>query len=88
MRLRFERAFVKDLQRLPGQAREEVKRVLAELREAQQLRMVGSCKKLKGYSNYYRIRIGDYRLGLKDLGDGEIALLRILHRREIYRRFP
>ena len=88
MRLRFERSLLKDIKHLQTKTKEELKRVLAELQEAKSLREVRGCTKLKGYSSYYRIRIGDYRLGLKDLEGGEIALLRFLHRREIYKRFP
>ena len=35
---------------------------------------------------YYRLKIGDYRLGLKVLGD-TVELIPFLHRRDIYRRF-
>ena len=44
-------------------------------------------KKIEGYDCYYRLRIGDYRLGLKVMGDS-VELIRFLHRRDIYRRFP
>jgi mRNA interferase RelE/StbE len=33
------------------------------------------------------VRIGDYRLGLK-ISEDAIELIRFLHRRDIYRRFP
>nr|WP_293145269.1 type II toxin-antitoxin system RelE/ParE family toxin [Okeania sp. SIO3I5] len=41
-------------------------------------------KKFKGEAEYYRIRVGDYRLGIK-VNDGVVFLVRILHRKEIYR---
>ncbi|WP_202218315.1 type II toxin-antitoxin system RelE/ParE family toxin [Okeania sp. KiyG1] len=44
-------------------------------------------KKLKGEEEYYRIRVGDYRLGIK-VNDGIVFFVRILHRKEIYRYFP
>jgi mRNA interferase RelE/StbE len=49
---------------------------------------IRGCKRLKGWEDFYRIRIGEYRLGIKDLSEGNVAVLRFLHRREIYRRFP
>jgi len=88
MKLRFERAFLRDVERLDSKAKKRVKKVLGDLEQANSLREVEGCKKLKGWRLYYRVRIGDYRLGVKDLGGGEIAVLRVLHRREIYRRFP
>lgn len=47
-------------------------------------------KAMKGGAGYLRIRIGDYRLGLRRENDdsGGIILLRVMHRSEIYRHFP
>ncbi|MBX6423476.1 type II toxin-antitoxin system RelE/ParE family toxin [Thermosulfurimonas sp. F29] len=44
-------------------------------------------KKLKGYKDFYRIRIGDYRIGLQ-IKENKIIFVRFLHRKEIYRCFP
>jgi mRNA interferase RelE/StbE len=44
-------------------------------------------RKMEGYSNYYRIKLGEYRLGVK-LEKSELELIRFLHRKDIYRRFP
>ena len=42
---------------------------------------------MAGWERHYRIRIGDYRLGLEM--DGDVAVLvRFRHRREFYRYFP
>ncbi len=48
---------------------------------------ITNIKKLQGYDNAYRIRVGDYRVGI--IFDGETAIFeRVLHRKEIYRYFP
>ena len=44
-------------------------------------------KKIEGYSRYFRINVGDYRIGLKIEGEA-ITVMRVLHRKEIYRFFP
>jgi mRNA interferase RelE/StbE len=44
-------------------------------------------KHLTSEGSYYRIRIGDYRLGLL-LEDDTVTIVRFLHRRDIYRYFP
>jgi len=44
-------------------------------------------KRMKGASDYYRLRIGNYRLGFRQDGDAT-TLLRFMHRKEIYRYFP
>jgi mRNA interferase RelE/StbE len=44
-------------------------------------------KKLKADGNYYRIKSGDYRIGLIIKND-TVHFVRLLHRKEIYRYFP
>lgn len=43
-------------------------------------------KKLKGYENLWRLRVGDYRIIL-EIREQEITVyaLRVMHRREVYR---
>ncbi len=44
-------------------------------------------KKLKGFKDAYRVRLGDYRLGVfinKDL----VQFARFVHRKDIYKLFP
>jgi mRNA interferase RelE/StbE len=45
-------------------------------------------KKIEGYESYYRIKIGDYRLGMEAISNREVLLIRFLHRKDIYRYFP
>jgi mRNA-degrading endonuclease RelE of RelBE toxin-antitoxin system len=42
---------------------------------------------MRGYTNRYRIRIGDYRVGI-EVNEDVIEVMRVLHRRELYRYFP
>ena len=42
---------------------------------------------MKGYPSYYKIRFGQYSIGLKTKED-RIILERALHRKDIYRYFP
>ena len=44
-------------------------------------------KKLSGASGFYRIRVGDYRVGIA-VEDETVEFVRVLHRRDIYRAFP
>ncbi|WP_199250185.1 type II toxin-antitoxin system RelE/ParE family toxin [[Phormidium] sp. ETS-05] len=55
--------------------------------QAEQLSEISNLKKLKGSTDYYRMRVGDYRIGIK-VNDGVVSFVRILHRKEIYRYFP
>ena len=44
-------------------------------------------KKLKGYKSYYRIKIGDYRIGV-EIENDVIDFILISHRKNIYNLFP
>jgi mRNA-degrading endonuclease RelE of RelBE toxin-antitoxin system len=79
--------FVKDVQALPKKVKEEVTQLLQEIEKAEFLTDLPSVKKMTGHNEFYRIRIGNYRLGLS-LSDNELFLLRILHRKDIYKKFP
>ena len=64
-----------------------VQAAIEELESVQQLSELANVKKMSGAGNFYRIRIGDYRLGIVLEGD-TVELVRCLHRRDIYRYFP
>ena len=88
MIVRFEASFAKDLRGItdkPSLAR--VGQIIDEVKQAESRVGIRSMKKLKGHDHYYRIRIGDYRLGLALVGD-ELVFVRCLHRRDVYRYFP
>ena len=42
---------------------------------------------MKGYPSRYRIRLGDYRIGIEVFGD-RVEVMRVLHRKKFYRYFP
>ena len=45
------------------------------------------CKKLKGYKDHWRIRVGDWRaLYVIDDSARVVSVTRIAHRREVYER--
>jgi mRNA interferase RelE/StbE len=48
---------------------------------------VPNLKKMSGASGYYRLRVGDYRIGLFVDGE-EVEFVRVLHRKDVYRHFP
>lgn len=76
MNLRFESQFAKDL-----------KNIINQCRTAQNLREIKNLKKLKGYQSFYRLKIGDYRIGI-EADRNQLIFVRFLHRKEIYRFSP
>ncbi len=88
MKIKFESKFSKDLRKIKDQKLlSQIKIVINECKLAQTLDEIKNLKKLKGYQIFYRIKIGDYRLGIAIIND-EMIFTRFLHRREIYRFFP
>lgn len=89
MKVEFHRKFAKDLSKISvPEVLTKIRETIMELEEADDLRTLGQVKALKGGGGYLRIRAGDYRIGLQHAADGGVLLLRVMHRREIYRNFP
>jgi mRNA interferase RelE/StbE len=88
VKVEFRKTFEKDLRKLGDRSLlSKIKTVIELIETAEALDSVANLKKLKGEDGYFRVRIGDYRIGLYLEGD-TILFVRILHRREFYRYFP
>ncbi len=88
MKTVFLKSFLKDIQKIkdPKLAR-KVEQLILEIKAADALDDLSNVKKMKGYSIAYRIRVGDYRMGLyKETEVVEFA--RFLKRSDIYKVFP
>ena len=88
MKTGFKTSFAKDLKSIKSKAvLETVAKLIENIEAAQHLRAVPDVKKLKAKGNYYRIKLGDYRVGITVTKD-EVTFVRCLDRKEIYRYFP
>ena len=88
MKLVYEASFARDLKRVKDrQLLQRVGQVLEALKLAPDLGGLSGIKKMQGHDTYYRIRLGDYRIGIEVVHD-EVILVRMLHRRDIYKYFP
>ena len=61
MNVNYSKDFKKSVMKLSGKMLDSVRRVVVEVKNAESLKDITDCKKLVGYRNVYRIRIGDYR---------------------------
>lgn len=61
--------------------------VIYQVRKAPNLMAVRNLKKLEGKQGYYRIRVGNFRIGFEMIG-GTAIFLRCLDRKDVYRYFP
>lgn len=88
MNVEFKNSFAKDIGKIKNKILLlKIKSAIEEVEEAPNIQTISNLKKLKGEGHYFRIRIGDYRIGLK-LEKDTFVFIRFLHRRKIYRYFP
>jgi mRNA interferase RelE/StbE len=88
MKVEFLEQFEKDLDRIRDKSvQAALLKLIGVLEEAQSLSEIPHLKKLQGFKNIYRIRVRDYRVGII-VEKKTIELARILHRKDIYNRFP
>ncbi len=84
----YEKRFLKDLANIPSEFRAEIEVFVFErLPAARTLALAHKFEKMKGYRNCVKARFGEYRIGAYQQGN-HITLVRVLHRKEIYRFFP
>jgi mRNA interferase RelE/StbE len=88
MNVEFRKSFEKDLSKIRDvELLQRIKGVIEEVESLDSLTDLSNVKKLKAEGDYYRVRVGDYRIGLSVSGD-VVTFVRVLHRKEIYRYFP
>jgi len=88
MNIGVNKVFLKELSKIPVKERRKVEKLLfEEIETFSSFTQIPNFKKLKGYRNYYKIRFGDYRAGLK-FENKTLYFERILHRKDIYKFYP
>lgn len=89
MKLTYTQTFLKDLAKVvPPKRRHQIEEFVFEsLPKFPSIESVGKIEKMKGYKNYYKIRFGEYRMGIM-ANNSAVELKRILNRKEIYKFFP
>jgi mRNA interferase RelE/StbE len=88
MKTRFLKQFIRDIDKLSLQSvNAEVINAIINVEESSSPAGIRGLKKLSGCKNAFRIKIGDYRIGIfieKDI----VEFARIVHRKDIYKVFP
>ena len=88
MKLLFEKKFLKDISNLNNKKiQKAIEEIIIQSEQVSAVSQLKNIKKLSGFKNAYRIRIGEYRIGI--LAEQEnLIFVRILHRKEVYNYFP
>ena len=88
MKVEFRESFAKDLKGVKDKGLlDRVKELIEAVEKADSLAEISNLKKLKGGGNYFRLRVGDYRVGLT-LENDTVIFVRFLNRKDIYKSFP
>jgi len=88
MKIEFLRSFERDLRKTRDRSLLlRVQTVIEHIEQADSIQQIYPLKKLAGDDEFYRIRIGDYRLGLIIEAD-TVTFVRFLHRKDLHRYFP
>lgn len=88
MKVEFKSSFLKELKKCKNQSlKNAVHACIIQVESANSITQIKNIKKLQGYTRYYRIRIGDYRIGAK-LENNIFYFVVFEHRKDIYKSFP
>jgi mRNA interferase RelE/StbE len=88
MNVSFKNSFLKEIEKLKDQSlKDEILESIVAVESAKDISEIKKIKKLKGFDLYYRIRIGNYRIGLK-IENGTVHFAAFEHRKDIYKKFP
>ncbi len=88
MIVRIDKSLQKDISKIQDKkVKSKLVQVIVNIQKANKLSEIRNIKKIKGSKNYYRIRVGEYRLGLI-ITSKQAELIRFIHRKDIYKYFP
>ena len=88
MNVVYRKRFLKELSKIPSETRSRIESfIFKDLQDANSISEIGVIEQMKGYTSYYKVRFGSYRIGLK-MEDDTVILEKALHRKDIYRYFP
>jgi mRNA interferase RelE/StbE len=84
----YKASFLRDIKKLKDKKQAaRLKEIISKIKSAKNLSEIKNLRKIEGFPNHYRIKTGDYRVGMV-LSDDTVILVRFLNRKEIYRYFP
>ena len=88
MKVNYSKKFLKQLSKLPPTPKRKIEHfVFYELPKIYKIELSGNIEKMKGYKNYYKVRFGNYRVGMFYKSD-TLYVKTVMHRKDIYNYFP
>ena len=88
MNVAFEASFARDLKRIRDrQLLQRLQQTIEAIKATPDVTAMPDLVKMQGYDTFYRVRLGDYRVGI-EIVSNTVTFVRFLHRRDVYRYFP
>ena len=88
-KIEYTRRFLKELSKLSKDVQVQAEKIVFDELLTTNPFELGYLERMTGYSDKYKIRIGNYRIGITvDKQNQLIICQRIAHRKDIYRIFP
>jgi mRNA interferase RelE/StbE len=88
VKVEFRDSFAKDLKGIKEKGLlSRVREIIEAVEKTNSLAELPNLKKLRGGGNYFRVRVGDYRVGVA-LENDTVVFVRVLNRKDIYKHFP
>ena len=89
MKVEFDKSFLKSLDKIDdSKILKKVERIIIICESSSRISEIRNIKKLSGFSSYYRIKLGNYRIGFELINKSVIRFIILTHRKNIYKKFP
>ncbi len=89
MIVEFDKSFEKSLEKIKNKAiYAKIEQIIIACESSTTIDKIPNVRKLSGFSNYYRLRFGDYRIGFETIDTNVIRFIIVAHRKDIYKLFP
>ncbi len=85
-----QKRFLKELEKSPPHIQKQFRKLSGLLKGVSKLSEIPSLKKMAGHEEYYRIRLGSWRVGLR-YEDGVIKIIHLMTigpRGDVFKKFP
>ena len=89
MNVEFDKSFEKWLAKIEDSGTlKKIEQIILQAEDAKSIAEIKNVRKLTGFKKYYRIKLGNYRLGFERINSTTIRFIIVANRKDIYLRFP
>jgi mRNA interferase RelE/StbE len=88
MEVLYNKSFLKIIKKLRDKnLLDKIEKTIIEIENTKNILELSDLKKMVGFETFYRIKIGNYRLGI-EIAEKTVYFIEFQHRKDIYKKFP